>query len=363
MWERFTMLRPKRSAMKCARFLTLKILQAIVLIVAVLVGSQGLQADPVADFYKGKMIEFIVGGNAGGGYDIYSRAIARRLTAHIPGNPNIVVKNSPGAGSLIAARTLFYQSPKDGLTIGMIFRGAVMEPLLGNADAAKFDPRKFNFLASANTETGVCLVRPDAKVQSFKQLFTDQLIVSAAGRGSAIGDMPVILNNLLHTKLKIVAGYKGTLDSLHAVESGEVEGICGYQYSSLAVQFPSWVPEKKVNVLVQIGMTGHEDLNKLHIPMIWDFVSDPDDRKVLELIFGQLEFGRPFVAPPGVPADRVAALRNAFAATFKDPIFLEDVKRLKLDLDPRSGEDVQSLVEKIFDSTPAQIARAREVSK
>lgn len=321
-----------------------------------------VSAQSVADFYKGKTIDFVIGGNAGGGYDIYSRAIARHLSDHIPGHPFILPKNMPGAGSIIAARYLYTQAPKDGSMIGMIFRGAVMEPLLGSADRARFDPRKFNFLASANTETGVCLVRPDASVKTFADVFNKQLIVSAAGRGSAIGDMPVVLNNILHTKLKIVAGYKGTLDALHAVEQNEVEGICGYQWSSLSVQFPSWVPQKKVTLLVQIGMTGHEDLNKLKIPMIWDFVHNEDDRRTLELIFGQLEFGRPFVAPPGVPADRVEALRAGFMATFKDPAFLDEVKKLKLELDPRSGSDVQALVTKLYAASPAQIKRAREAS-
>lgn len=324
--------------------------------------APGASAQSVAEFYKGKTIEFIIGGNAGGGYDIYSRAIARHLSDHIPGHPFILPKNMPGAGSLIATRHLYAQAPKDGTTIGMIFRGAVMEPLLGKAEKARFDPRKLNFLASANTETGVCLARPDAAVKTFGDLFKTQLIVSAAGRGSAIGDMPVVLNNILHTKLKIVAGYKGTLDSLHAVEQGEVEGICGYQWSSLSVQFPQWVPQKKVTLLVQLGMTGHEDLNKLKIPMIWNFVHTEDERKTLELIFGQLEFGRPFVAPPGVPPDRVEALRSAFMATFKDPAFIDEVKKLKLELDPRSGSDVQALVAKLYSASPAQIKRAREAS-
>jgi tripartite-type tricarboxylate transporter receptor subunit TctC len=328
-------------------------------------GATGpVQADAVSDFYQGKSIELVVGGNAGGGYDIYARALARHLPAHIPGSPRIIVKNAPGAGSLIATRSLYVQAPKDGTVIGSIFRGAVMEPLLGDADKARFDSRQFNYLASASTaDGGTCIVRPDAKVQSFRQVFSETLVVGAAGRGSAIGDMPVWINNLLKTKFKIVSGYKGSPDTLLAFESGEVEGICGLQYGNLAVQVPSWIPEGKAKVIVQLGMKGNDELTKLGIPMIWDFISDPEDRAVLELIFGQLEFGRPFVAPPGVPADRVAALRKAFGDTFRDPNFLADVDRLKLDLDPRSGEEVQALVAKLFASTPAQVARAREVVK
>ncbi|MET0528963.1 MAG: tripartite tricarboxylate transporter substrate-binding protein [Microvirga sp.] len=322
------------------------------------------QAEAVGDFYRGKNIDLVVGGNAGGGYDIYARALSRHLSSHIPGNPKIIVKNVPGAGSLIATRSLYHQAPKDGTTIGSIFRGAVMEPIFGDAEKAKFDSRQFSYLASASTaDGGTCIVRPDAKVQNFKQAFTETLVVGAAGRGTAIGDMPVWINNLLKTKLKIVAGYKGSPDTMIAFERGEIEGICGLQYSNIAVQAPHWITERKANVIVQLGMKGDAQLNKMNVPMIWDFVKDADDRAVLELIFGQLEFGRPFVAPPGVPKDRVAALRKAFDDTFKDKEFLATVDKLKLEFDPRSGEEVQALVEKLFSAEPSIIARAREVVK
>jgi tripartite-type tricarboxylate transporter receptor subunit TctC len=318
-------------------------------------------ADDVAAFYRGKTIELLVGASAGGTYDTYARALTRHLSAHIPGNPNIIVKNIPGAGGLIAARTLYVQAPQDGTVIGTIMRGAVMEPLLGDAEKAKFDSRKFNFLASASTANdGTCIVRSDAKVQTFQQVFKEPLIVGSSARGSAIGDMPRYVNNLLKTKFKIVAGYNGTPDTIIAFERGEIEGICGLQYRDLPRQIPSW-SEGRAKVIVQLGMRSDDEMNKRKIPVIWDFISNPDDRTVLELIFGQLEFGRPFLAPPGVPGDRVAALRKAFDETFKDPQFLADVEKMRLELDPRSGEEVQALVEKLFAAPPALVARAREV--
>jgi tripartite-type tricarboxylate transporter receptor subunit TctC len=323
--------------------------------------THAVQAQDVATFYKGKNVEMIVGASAGGTYDAYARALSRYLTAHIPGNPNIVTRNMPGAGSLVAARQLYVQSPKDGSTIGTIMRGAVMEPLIGDASQANFDSRKFNFLASASTANGVtCIARTDAKVKDFKQVFTTPLIVGASARGSAIGDTPRYINNLLKTKFQIVSGYNGTPDTIIAFERGELEGICGLQYPDLPRQIPSW-NEGKVKILLQVGMRSDEAMNRLKVPEIWDFITDPADRTVGELIFAQFEFGRPFVAPPGVPADRVAALRKAFDDSFKDPQFLADVDRLKLELDPRSGEDVQAIVEKLFAAPPELIARARKI--
>ena len=318
-------------------------------------------AQDVATFYKGKTIELIVGASAGGTYDAYARVLTRYLTAHLPGNPNIVVKNMPGAGSLVAARQLYVQSPKDGTVIGTIMRGAVMEPLLGDPAQANFDSRKFNFLASASTANGVtCIARSDAKVKDFKQVFTEPLIVGASARGSAIGDMPRIINNLLKTQFKIVSGYNGTPDTIIAYERGELEGICGLEFADLPRQIPSW-SEGKTKILLQIGMRSDEGMNKLKVPEVWDFLPDPSQRLVGELVFAQFEFGRPFVAPPGVPAERVAALRKAFADTFKDPQFLADVEKSKLELDPRTGEEVQAIVEKLFAAPPDLVERARKV--
>lgn len=323
--------------------------------------SQVAKAQNVETFYKGKNIEMIVGASAGGTYDAYARTLTRHLTTHIPGNPNIIVKNLPGAGSLIAARQLYVQSPKDGTVIGTIMRGAVMEPLLGDATQANFDSRKFNYLASASTANGVtCIVRSDAKVQDFKQVLNEKLIVGASARGSAIGDTPRVINNLLKAKFQIVSGYNGTPDTIIAFERGELEGICGLQFVDLPRQIPSW-NEGKAKIILQIGMRNDEAMTKLKVPEVWDFLSDPSDRLVGELVFAQYEFGRPFVAPPGVPADRVAALRKAFDDSFKDPQFLADVERSKLELDPRSGEEVQAIVERLFAAPPDLISRARKI--
>ena len=336
---------------------------AIIACLAPLLLAVPARADPLADFYAGKHVDFVVGGNAGGGYDIYSRAIAKYLGHYIPGNPQIVVRNMPGAGSIIATRYMSNQAAKDGTAIASVFRGAVMEPLLGDASAAKYDPRRFAFLASANSETSLCLARADAPVKSFADLFDKELIVSAAGRGTSIHDLPLVLKNVLGVKLKLVTGYKGTPDSLIAVEQGEVQGICGYELSSLNAQAPTWVPEGKVRILVQLGMEPLPELVKLGVPTVWGFVKNDRDKGALELILGQLQFGRPFIAPPDVPRDRVQALRAAFDAVFKDPGFLADAQKVKLDLDPTSGAAVQALVEKLYAASPDQVALARKASE
>jgi tripartite-type tricarboxylate transporter receptor subunit TctC len=323
--------------------------------------TDAVRAQDVASFYKGKTIDLLVGASAGGSYDAYARVLSKYWTAHIPGNPTIVVKNVVGAGGLIAARQLYVQAPKDGTVIGTIMRGAVMEPLLGDATQANFDSRKFNFLGSTATANGVtCFVRSDAKVQSFKQALTEPVVVGASARGSAIGDTPRMINNLLGSKLKIVSGYNGTPDTIVAFERGEIEGICGLQFADMPRQIPSW-KEGKAKVILQIGMSSDEAMNKLHVPEVWDFISDPDERLVGELVFAQFEFGRPFLAPPGVPADRVAALRRAFDDGVKDPGFLADAKKAQLELDPRTGEQVQAIVDKLFAAPPALVERARKV--
>jgi len=338
-------------------------LPGIVVGAIALAGGAGsaANAQDVASFYKGKTVEMTVGASAGGSYDAYARALTRYLANHIPGNPNIVVKNVPGAGGLIAARQLYVQAPKDGTVISTTMRGALMEPLLGNAAQANFDARRFNFLGSASTANGVtCFVRSDAKVQEFKQVFKQQLVVGASARGSAIGDTPRIINNLLKTNLKIVSGYNGTPDTILAFERGEIEGICGLQFADMPRQIPSW-RAGKAKVILQIGMTSDEDMNKMGVPQVWDFISDPTERAVGELVFASYEFGRPFLAPPDVPADRVAALRKAFEDTFKDPQFLADVKKSNLEFDPRTGAQVQAIVEKLFAASPELVARARKV--
>jgi tripartite-type tricarboxylate transporter receptor subunit TctC len=321
------------------------------------------QEDP-AKFFAGKTIDFIIGSSPGGGYATYAMALSHHLGKHLPGNPSVVGRNLPGAGSLVAANLLYNKAPKDGLTFGALFMGAVMEPLLGDKAQAQFDPRKFNFVGSANRETSICVAWHDSPIKTFQDMFEKEMIVGSSGVTSSIGQYPMVLNNVLDTKFKVVSGYPGSHQAALAVEKGEMQGICGMQWTSFITNFQHWLDNKKVRIIAQISAPeGDPTLNKMGVPKVWDYVKNEEDRKTLEVIFSQLDFGRPYVLPPGVPAERVEAYRKAFEATMKDPEFLAEAAKLKLNIDPLSGAEVQKLVEQVYATPPALVERARAALK
>lgn len=319
--------------------------------------SHSVAAKTVEEFYKGKDITLYVGYSPGGGYDTYSRTIARHLGRHIPGNPGFVVKNRPGAGSLKLANELFNTLPKDGSVIGIIGRGIPMEPLLGNKKA-KFDPRKGNWLGSANNEVSVCVAWHKTPIKKFEDLFTRGMIVGGTGPGADTDSFPKVLNNILGTKLKLITGYPGGNEILLAMERGEVEGRCGYSWSSAKSRKGAWLREKKMIVLLQMSMQKHPEMPD--VPLVIDYAKTENDRKAMELIYARQIMGRPFLIPPGVPADRVKALRTAFDATMKDPAFQADAKKQKLELAPISGAEVNKILDKLYASSPAVVALAKE---
>lgn len=312
-------------------------------------------------FFAGKSINFIVGSRAGGGYATYATALAHHLGKHLPGKPNVVARNMDGAGSLIAANFLFNKAPKDGSTFGALFMGAIMEPLIGNAEKAKFDPRQFQFVGSANREVSICIAWHTAPVKSFAELFDKELVIGTSGVTSSIRQYPTVLHNVLGAKFKMITGYPGSKDAALAMERGETQGMCGLQWSSFITSYKDWLDQKKVRLLVQLSSpSGHPVLNKMGVPKIWEFVKNDGDRKVLQTIFSQLQFGRPYVLPPGVPQDRVEAFRKAFDATMKDEEFLAEAAKLRLGIDPASGGEVQKLVAEIYDTPKAAVERAKK---
>ncbi len=313
-------------------------------------------------FYKGKTIELAIGGSPGGGYDTYGRTVARHIGKYIPGNPTIVPKNRPGAGSRKAAAWLYSVAPKDGTAIAILFPGAIMDPVI-RPKKAKFDTTKFNFLGSANRESRTCISWHTSPVKTFKDLFTKPLIVSGSARGGSSRDFPNFLNNLLGTKFTIVRGYKGTKTMLLAIERGETQGLCGYAWTSFNLQRPDWIKEGKVNILVQLAMAPTAGMTKLGVPMIWDFVKSKEHREIMEFFFKQQEFGRPFVAPPGVPAKRLAVLRKAFMAVLKDDDLLKDAKKSRIVINPVSGEEVNKLVLELFALPKSRIKRTIAATK
>lgn len=314
--------------------------------------------ESVAEFYTGKQVTIVIGSSVGGGYDTYARLIARYLGAHIPGHPTVVPVNMPGAGSNRAAYDVYAIAPKDGTTIGAIFSGSVVEPLLGSRPV-QHDPSKFVYLGSANDDVFTCFVRAGSSARSFKDAFTSEITLAASQAGGSTVDFPTLSNHILGTRFHVISGYSGTHEMTLAVERGEVDGICGLSWPSLLAQHPDWASNGKVRVLVQEAIKGHPDLDQAHVPLALDFAKTPEDRAVLELVYTQEVFGRPYVLPAGVPADRVAALRTAFMETLRDPALLTEAAKMRLDVKPVSGAEIQALVGKMYAAPKAVIERAR----
>ena len=328
-------------------------------LVALLAASPAAAQDAVAQFYRGKQINLFVGSTPGGGYDTYARLLARRFSSYIPGNPTVVAQNMPGAGSNKLAAYMYTVAPKDGTALGAIFSGAILQPLIGDTPA-QHDPSKFVYLGNANNEVFICLARADAPAKTFRDTLGQELIVGASNEGGSTRDFPAMLNNVLGAKLRIVTGYAGSNEIMLAIERNEVQGSCGVGWSSVAAQHAHWLTNGFAKIIAQLASKGHPTMDKMGVPVAIDFAKTADDRKVMELIFSQLIFGRPYVLPPGTPPDRVAALRRAFMAALTDKDTVAEAKKMNLDLDALSGEDVQAEVAKAY-AMPANIVeRAKQ---
>jgi tripartite-type tricarboxylate transporter receptor subunit TctC len=311
-------------------------------------------AQPTQNFYQGKQITLLVAGPAGGGYDTYARTLARHMTRHIPGNPVIVPKNLPGAGGLVGASTLYNNAPHDGLTFAALSNGIALDPLFKKFPG-RFEPLKFGWIGSIGKLMNVCVTWHTSPVTTIAQAQQRQVIVSASGATSNSVMMPNITNALLGTKFKVVSGYADA-DVTLAMERGEVEGVCGLSYTTLKASRPDWFRDRKINILLQIGLTKFPDLP--NVPGAMDLISNPENRRILELILIRQEMGRPFAAPPGVPAERIALLRQAFDATLKDPQFLADAKRLQMEVDPLKGDEIEQLLKTAYGAPAPIVARA-----
>jgi tripartite-type tricarboxylate transporter receptor subunit TctC len=321
--------------------------------------ASGAPAQDASEFYKGKQISIVVGSSPGGGYDTYARLLARHFGSAIPGNPQIVVQNMSGAGSNRAAGYIYSVAAKDGTSIGAIFPGAVLQPLLSDVPVPH-DPSKFVYLGSANSDVYVCYSRTDAPVKTFKDLFDKELIVGASNPGATTYDLPLLLNNILGTKFKIVTGYPGSREITIALERGEVQAACGLGWTGIETLHPDWFKDDTVRVLVQLSTKGHADLNKRGVPRAEEFARTDDERRVIQLVFSQGVFGRPYVLPPGVPADRVSVLRKAFIAALDDKALRAEAAKMQFDVDAMPGEELQKLVTDLYATPPHLIERARQ---
>ena len=334
--------------------MTLNAAQKIVQIATAVVALAALSiamanAQGPAAFYQGKSIELDIGYSVGGGYDLYARLVARHLGRHIPGNPAIVPKNMEGAGSLRLANYLYAAAPRDGTVIGATSRGAAFDPLL-NEKGAQFDASKFSWIGSANNEVSVCVALTTSGIASFNDVLTKPLTIGSTGVGDDTYQFPALMNAVLGAKFKIVTGYPGGNDVSLALERGEVQGRCGWSWSSVVATRLDWVTSKKMIVLVQMSLSKHPDLPD--VPLVMDLARTNEERQIFKLIFARQVMGRPFVAPPGVPADRVATLRQAFAETMTDKAFLDDAAQGKFEINPVGGEQLEALVKEIYQTPP-----------
>lgn len=316
--------------------------------------------DAVAQFYRDKTFTFIIGSAPGGGIDTYSRLVARHISRYIPGNPRVVPQNMPGAGSLAATAHIYSSAPKDGTQIGMVLAGAIMDPLFG-AGPRRYDPTRFNYIGNVNHEMQVCIARADAPVKTFADAFKTEYVVGGSGPGATITDFPIFLRNFVGAKIKFVGGYPGSREVSLAVHKGEIHGVCGLAWSSAILQFPEAVnPGAAFKVLLQEDVKGIPVLDKIGVPVVTEFVKSAEDRPVVELFYSQGSINRAVIAPPEVPADRVAALRKALSETLKDGELSAEAAKMRTDVEPMSGEDVQKLVARNYASPPAVVERMRK---
>ena len=319
---------------------------------ATLAAAALLGASPsgAQDSLAGKNVTLIIGFGPGGGYDLWGRLVGRHIGKHLPGNPTVVPQNMPGAGSYVAASHIYGAAPKDGTVFAIIARDAALGPL-SNAPGARFDATKFSWLGSPTREHNACIANATAKVKSAKELRDTQLILGDTGPGTGTRSYPKVLNDLLGYKFKLVSGFRSSADVFLAMERSEVDGICE-SLDSIIQRKPDWIANKTVNVLLQAGVESRPEL--AGVPNVLTLARNDEERQVLEYLYAGQDIGRPFVAPPDLPPERLKMLRDAFNATMKDPEFVADVKRNKFDLEPEDGEHLAALINKIY-ATPKPI--------
>jgi len=307
-------------------------------------------ADAVEDFYKDRMVTLIAGYSPGGGFDLYARVVANHLGRHIPGQPRIIVQNMPGAGSMRAANHLYNVAPKDGSVISLT-RSPVIEPLVG-ATGAAFDATKFTWLGSGASDLTVCGLLGNPKVNTMADARQTQFTLGGLGPGSDEDMYAKILRKLLGLKIHLVSGYPGGAELILAVERGELDGRCGWAYSSIKISKPDWITEKRIKILNVLALERSPELP--NVPAIMEFATSERQKQIFKFVLNAQTLGRPFAAPPGIPADRAAALRKAFDAAMADPALLAEMKAKKLDVEPIRWQSIESLLKDLY-ATPKEV--------
>ncbi len=339
----------------------MKALRPIAVCVAASLAVVAARAETVADFYRGKTITLMVSGSAGGGYDTLARAIARYLGRHVPGDPAVVVKNVPGAGGLVLVNQLFHTVPRDGTALASLQNNAPFEPLYGTREA-DYDARQMIYIGSPSAEVALMAVWNGSSVKTLDDARAHEVTMGASGQNSTPSFYGRLANETLGTRQKIVLGYPGQNEALLAMERGEIDGYPSAFYNSLMAIRPTWIAEGKVRLLVQFGAKKEPAIES--VPLAADLARNDDDRRLIEAASAPLAIGRPYAMPPGVPADRVAAMRRAFAETLADPEFVAENIRSNLGANrPQPGEELEATIGRTYDSPPQVVERLRQLAR
>jgi tripartite-type tricarboxylate transporter receptor subunit TctC len=329
-----------------------------VLLAAILAGAAPpAVADAVSDFYKGKTVTMIVGYPPGSGYTLYGQMLARHLGDHIPGKPNVIVQNMQGAGSIKAANFVYSAAPKDGATLGIFSVGALIDQMFGHSKTS-FDATKFGWVGNMDETVGVCVVKRGSGISKFEDLLKKETLFGGTGPSGGSTQAAVALSRLFGAKIKLIKGYKGAQDVVLAMDRGEVQGVCGITVSVLRSRLAHQIKSGELIPIIHDGMKRHAELPG--VPGVYDFAKSNDDRRVLDLLFGWRVLGRPVAAPPGVPDERLAALRKAFDVATKDQRYVAEAAKAKLDIEPASGAEVSKLVARLFSSSKDIVKRAAD---
>jgi tripartite-type tricarboxylate transporter receptor subunit TctC len=305
-----------------------------------------------------KPITIYVAGTAGGGVDLYGRLLGRHFGRHVPGKPSVTVQVMPGAGGIRAANFLAEQAPRDGTAITTFAGGPILEPLIG-ARSPGYDMSAFTWLGALTKDIGLCIAWGESPFKTIDDVKQRQMVVAGTGAGSETDTWPIVLNDVLGTKFKLVTGYLGSQETILAIERGEAHGRCVFSQSALKIAKPDWLRDHKINVLLLTALHGSPDFPG--VPAVVDLVSKPQDRQLLELMVGPGAMARPFAAPPGLPAGKATLLRRAFDATMQDPEFRAEAARIQAELAPSTGEEVQALVARLYATPRPVIERAKKL--
>jgi tripartite-type tricarboxylate transporter receptor subunit TctC len=314
-------------------------------------------AQSVEGFYIGKTLRMVIGYPPGGSNDLYARVVAKHIGRFIPGSPAVIPQNMPGAGSIVAANYMYSNAPKDGTVLAAISQGAPLDAKLGQP-SAHYEPSKFGWVGRMAASANVTMVWKTSKIKTIDDVYKTEVTLGGTGAGSTVSLYPSVMNEILKTRFKMIMGYKGSAEAMLAMQRGEVEGH-STTWEAVKAVHPDWLPNGDIRVLVQHGLRRHSEL--ADVPTSLELTKNEQDRPVMRVIMGAAEVGKSYFTTPDVPNDRLTALRRAFDAMIKDQAFINDVKQLKGEVDPMTGEDLQKLIGELDTLSPALIDRVKAI--